>query len=518
MSQRWFTSKSASVRPTLFEAVAALLSAGLPLASEKVTAIRVTMKYAGVNERCIEQIVESCREGVPVERVRFNPDLLGHLTIQFAAALTLLALRHGNERGDALGMAGALCSPYFDRPDVVQQMAAVLRSLPDATPTGDLVESLRLLCHPSDQTIEGLRRLGYLGGMLPKPRRSVAHVTPHRIQHPEDREATQSMQDAAGLGDLVAFVMKHGLEKMERVSNLGGRVQVGPDQFPDLYGIFQGCVARSGVRPEPDLYVENGMLNAYTYGSAKPYIVLQTATVAWLDATELEFVIGHELGHIRFGHVQNLTLGRMLPRFASHLPFGTTVSAGLDLALFNWERKAEFSADRMGLLVCQDVGAALSVMMKLSGVPLTLYDAMNVEAFVNQYESFRRIDDEATGAFAKLMRSSRQTHPWTVVRAHEIKLWASEGPYEELVANSRGDAKGESDWMSSGKPRPYECAVCNTIVAPDSARCGSCGAPVTERNRMQSCSGCGAHCRSSLNFCEQCGKPLSNTQGVRNAV
>ncbi|MGB9977622.1 MAG: M48 family metalloprotease [Thermovenabulum sp.] len=48
---------------------------------------------------------------------------------------------------------------------------------------------------------------------------------------------------------------------------------------------------------------------------------------------------------------------------------GKLLSTGLQIALLNWVRMSEFTADRAGLLTCQDPEVAASALMKLAGVP-----------------------------------------------------------------------------------------------------------------------------------------------------
>jgi hypothetical protein len=55
------------------------------------------------------------------------------------------------------------------------------------------------------------------------------------------------------------------------------------------------------------------------------------------------------------------------------IPGGTTVASaitgGLYLALVNWLRMADYTADRAGLLACQDVNSAMTAMAKIAGLP-----------------------------------------------------------------------------------------------------------------------------------------------------
>lgn len=494
-----------AAQTTVFMAAGAVLSGGRPAGDEAVALLRAAMVAERVPEALVASVTEKCASGLRPEDVPVNAGLSQEQAALFAAAVILFSLR-ATPHGDALEIAARLCAPYRITSEFVTSFARELASNVEARRSFDTAASLRLLLEPPEMLVTTLRRCQGGSPKARPARRSVSHVSPQRIQHHGDREASEALREVSGLDDLVGFVMKHALEKLERVSNVGGRVRVGPNQFPGLYEIFRGCVARSGVKPEPELFLENGSINAYTFGTDRPYIVLHTGAITLLSTSELEFILGHELGHIRFKHVLNLTLGRVLPRFATQLPFGDVIAAGLDLALFDWERKAELSADRMGLLVCQDPDAALRVMVKLSGVPAALYRSVNVEAFLEQYNDFEALDRDATGALAKVVRSAYQDHPWTVVRAHELRRWVIDGDYERALAGGSLGALGANNLqVPRGELLPFECPVCGSVVSPGDASCGTCGGPCTARNRFRRCKRCGTPGKPSLQFCESCG-------------
>lgn len=489
----------------VFLSAAAVLSCGKSVAAEDTEALRQVMLEERTPPALVESVCQRCREGLGPDDVPVNKGLSQNQVALYSASIILFALR-ATSRGDPLEIAERLVSPYGVRTEFVAAFAREISTAPDARRTEDTAGSLRLLLEPPDHLVRTLRL--YQGGERgeERERASVAHVSSHRIQHPDDREATESLSELSGLGDLVGFVMKHALEKAERVNNIGSKVRVSSTQFPGLYELFRKCVSRSGVVPEPELYLENGSINAYTYGHDRPYVVLHTGAITLLSTAELEFIIGHELGHVRFAHVLYLTLGRILPSLAAQLPFGPAISKGLELALYDWQRKAELSADRMGLLVSQDPDAALRVMVKLSGVPAALYGSVNVKAFLQQYEDFRALDRDLASAIAKVARTAYLDHPWTVVRAYELNRWVESGAFRSLTS-AGADVTPERavEQLPAASLLPFECPVCSSVVPADTSICRTCGSPCTQRNRFRRCLRCGSSCKPSLAFCENCG-------------
>jgi hypothetical protein len=161
----------------------------------------------------------------------------------------------------------------------------------------------------------------------------------------------------------------------------------------------------------------------------------------------------------------------------------------------------------MGLLVCQDTDAALQVMVKLSGLPAALYSSVNLEAFLAQYDEYKAMDGEVGGTVAKLIQTAELTHPWAVVRAHEIKSWAENGDYSRFLEGLPLAGGGEIPQRSRAKLLPYECVVCGEVVPAEQRNCSKCASPVTERNRFRPCIRCGIAGRPSHAFCESCGAP-----------
>src|SRR5438128_10086577 len=100
-------------------------------------------------------------------------------------------------------------------------------------------------------------------------------------------------------------------------------------------------------------------------------IVVTSGLVDLLDTDELRGVVGHELGHIKSGHMLYHTMAvfiALVARVAArNLPFINLVSQALLIAFYDWLRKSELTADRAGLLVSQDSDVVVRTLLKLAG-------------------------------------------------------------------------------------------------------------------------------------------------------
>ncbi|MNS39078.1 heat shock protein HtpX [compost metagenome] len=445
---------TASASPAAFRAAIAVLSHGRRLPAATVALLHRLMAESDLPRDAQSALLAACETGLrPAEA-----DAVGFAqpaeALVFLTALTQFALRVSPNWREALHLPELVASrerlPY----DVVHRMASRLGPDLEAIHADRLEANLRAFLQPG----EDVRAIAaWIGDSLHPPapdRRSAAGVPTSAYQHPLDVQAIDMVRGFAGFDELTRLIFEHGIEKMIRVANLSSAIRVGPDQFPELYAIFRGCVDRAGVTPEPELYVCPGGLNAHTSGVDRPYVMLEAGAVSSLSRAELEYVIGHELGHIRCQHLLYLFMASYLPMIAKMLPVvGGWVAMGLNAALGEWARKAELSCDRMGLLVSQDLEACLRVMVKCSGAPGPFHHRIDLDAFLRQAEEFRALDRDMVSALYKFIANMDRSHPWTVERAYELKRWHDEGGYAAAFEAARRQA--EPTFL----PRP-------TIAAP----------------------------------------------------
>lgn len=270
-------------------------------------------------------------------------------------------------------------------------------------------------------------------------RQTLPNLTADHFIHPLDAEAMAVLKGVPGFDKMVAQLMEHGLERILGLEQTGMSVKVGPKQLPELYARYLHVCEVLNV-PPPELYVQNNPIpNAYTFGEAAPFIVITSGLLELMDPLEVDFVIGHEIGHVKCHHVLYRVVAENMKLLLSivgelTMNIGQVVGMGLAIPLYDWYRKAELSGDRCGLLAVQDPEIALGTMMKMAAGTREMAAQLDLSAFMAQareYDEISEADDSAK--LYKFLLTAWRTHPMTVMRAKHLDAWIRSGGYQEVL-------------------------------------------------------------------------------------
>ena len=264
-------------------------------------------------------------------------------------------------------------------------------------------------------------------------------------EHPADRAALNSMRALPGFDEVVRKIAGFISERGARHFFTADAVRVGPRQRPKLDALYTEVLATFDWQVRPQLYVsQTPIVNAGAYGFEDPFIVVNSGMLGLLDREEQRFVLAHELGHVISGHTTYSTIAVIIMTLGLRsMPFLAGIALlPFELALLEWYRKAEFSADRAGLLGVQDPRTAAGAELKMTGGSAG-DDTIDIDAFLAQaseYETEGGVWDK----MLKLMNTAFRTHPFGTVRAAELARWSVGEQYKNILAGTyarRGDPK-----------------------------------------------------------------------------
>jgi Zn-dependent protease with chaperone function len=326
-------------------------------------------------------------------------------------------------------------------------------------------------------------------------------ITAQDFQHPADIQALETLKKAKGLDWLTKKVMELGLEKIIKMQLTADYLKVSDKQCGSLFRRFQDCCKVLDIGTLPELYVEpNPFPNAYTTGFTNPVVVVSSGLLEIVDDDELNFVLGHELAHVKCGHVLYTTMANYLAMILQvlgdvTLGIGRILGKGLELSFLLWSRKAEYSCDRGGLLVCQKPDSAIKGLMKLAAPIDKLWPEISVESILTQADEFEELSEDSLSKLYKFFYGVQRTHPWLVIRTKEIKIWENSETYTNLL--ERGVTLKEYSQQSKSTQQ-LRISKKRTKKDKDSP----------ESPQSQYCSNCGNELQSGSKFCTNCGTKL----------
>jgi Zn-dependent protease with chaperone function len=281
-------------------------------------------------------------------------------------------------------------------------------------------------------------------------------ISPRAYQHPADRAATAALQKVPYLDQVVRKLVALGYERALRAASLGSAVRLGQDQLPGIWVLHRQVFNTLDIEQVPDLYMTQFPLaNAYTIGTDKPIVLLNSELVRILDDDLRRVVLAHEAAHVHSDHVLYRTALLILLQIgaSARLP----LLAGLPLlaiqyALLEWSRAAELSCDRAAALVTRDPTAVCRALMTMAAGEGA--EDLNLDAFIALGMDY---SDGGSGLdrLTKLFQDLRLTHPMPVRRVRILLDWVHEGEYDRMVrgdyvrVGQEGSAREEADAASA---------------------------------------------------------------------
>lgn len=248
-------------------------------------------------------------------------------------------------------------------------------------------------------------------------------------EHPADRAGLQALRAIPGFDLLVKKTIGRYFESLSRALFQDNAVKVGPNQFVEIYDLRKEIMETFDLTDPIEVFVsQNPSINAGAYGMDKPFIVINSASVSTMSVDELRVMLGHEIGHIMSGHVLYKTMLSILLNLGLSQVYHPTalLIIPLRLALLEWSRKSELSADRAALLASQNLDDCIGMFLKMAGG-----SGLNLEAYKEQVA-----ESEISYNPYSILNILDRTHPFNTMRVSELQKWAASDEYRDILAGN----------------------------------------------------------------------------------
>ncbi len=285
------------------------------------------------------------------------------------------------------------------------------------------------------------------------------------IIHPDDAAALNNLKSIPALPTIIEKVMQYGYEEIQWSSNIASNIRLSEKQMPEVYNRLITICYKLGINI-PELYLQTSpMLNAWTSGNKRVYIVVTLGLIRRLKGEELDAVLAHECGHILCQHVLYSMLANAIYDLGDSLMEGIVGSIGnmamkpIKQALFSWYRASELSADRVACLITSPE-VLTRVLAKLDGIPPIILKDLDLDEWTKQGADYEQMKNGS--AWSKVVRyisNADMSHPYGPVRAYEAKRWAGGTNYQRLKASPCMQLSGDA-CLSCGKPISREWTFC----------------------------------------------------------
>ena len=239
---------------------------------------------------------------------------------------------------------------------------------------------------------------------------------------------------------------------------------------PRIFNIITETKLKLNLEGEYEVFcINSNSINAFAYvqpAAEKNFFIIGITSTALeeLEDSEIQFILGHELGHFLFEHNRmNYLINR------NQTSQGVTLLPSMGESIYlRWRKKCEISADRVGLLACGNFENSARAMLKtaygLSGKNLNL----NVDSLLQQIDDLKE-EPEA-------LEVNYRSHPLMPLRLKVMQMFAKSSVFPRVVDGKSEISDQEMteledhtdqwvNWIKRYPRRPLDLAAMRLVTA-----------------------------------------------------
>jgi len=239
------------------------------------------------------------------------------------------------------------------------------------------------------------------------------------LQTDGDRDLSQRLLKEPDVKRAIEKVEREGREAGVRRQLLGTSIRLTAEMAPDVHKTLDECRRTLGIESPIETYVYPGA--SFNAAAVHPergrlLVIVSSSLLEAFEPDELKFVVGHELGHHLFEHhripVTNLLDGKK------------RVSPGLVLQLFAWQRYAEISCDRAGVVCAGGLDPSARALFKLASGLRGGRVEVRIDQFLSQVADLKEEASLMAPQDDKARADWFSTHPFSPLRLRAADLFA----------------------------------------------------------------------------------------------
>lgn len=247
-----------------------------------------------------------------------------------------------------------------------------------------------------------------------------------QFAHPDDNAAMKSLKKVKAVDGFVSFVEDKSNSIFIRMNTLGNCVRITQENDPRVYRIFREVCDTLDYKTIPEMYsTRSYALDVEPSGVDKPVLVIPDYVLNNYDDDLLRFNFGRAVTRLKSESLKFYVAAQMMLLATANI---APLSEPVKLAVANWMRKSELTADRGGLLACQNIEAAMTFLLNKAGMPIQEAKKVSYAEYVEEC----RVD----GKLAKLGKSLQtltNCTGWANDRILELFMWYADGRYDDLL-------------------------------------------------------------------------------------
>ena len=247
------------------------------------------------------------------------------------------------------------------------------------------------------------------------------------LAYKSDLEFFRQLPDKADYLNAIEQANKDNSRYNSRRSLLSTAMRMSENVSKPFYKIVNRCRETLNFKAPIEIFVvQDSLFNAAAMPMTDDRVLIYftSSLLEKFSEEELAFVLGHEMGHIMFGHV-NIPINNLMNYY--HLLSGRDI-----IKLKSWQRAAELSADRAGLLCSRDYNAACTAFFKLSSGITSNNFKFNVDDYMTQFADLEHYLKNTKDQNVNEVYSS---HPLNPIRLKALEIFKNSEAYNTLIGD-----------------------------------------------------------------------------------